>query len=49
MSRLEEYESVIKSLNDNKANDVVYRIVLIEDIAKSLAVIADKLCEKENK
>lgn len=47
MSRLEEYEHTIKLLRDNKVNDTVYLTVMIEDIAKSLAVIADKLYKEE--
>lgn len=54
MSKLEEIESLLDFMtaelrkNPNSNADRAINTALLADIAKSLAMIADKLCEEES-
>ena len=50
MTKLEETEKIIEGLGEMKARgvDVDVEKVLLADIAKSMAIIADRLCGKDD-
>ena len=43
MSRLKEFEEKVNLLKVKEANDIVYKIIMLEEIARSLAIIADHI------
>lgn len=50
MSRLEENNMLVKALKDLEDNGIRYdRTVVLLDISKSLAIIADKLSDRSER
>lgn len=48
MNRREEMLTMLDDLNERNAGNDDFNTVMLVDIALSLAVIADKLCERGN-